>query len=132
MGASQGSSDPSRRLDDAEAALRHLCQTAGQAPVAAAGLGSGCETALALSRRHPEIVRLVLVAPPRLPAPPAGAAALVLLPEVAWPVRAAEAARAVEPGGGRVEVVAGADARFLVGLGSLGKAAVGWIEGGPR
>lgn len=132
VGASQGSPDPSRRLDDAEAARRHLSQTARQGRVALAGLGSGCETALALSRRRPEIVRLVLVAPARLPEPPARAAALVLLPEAGSPVSAGEAARAVEPGGGRVEVVAGADARFLAGLRFLGKAAVEWIEGGPR
>ncbi len=128
VGASQGSPDPSRRLDDAEAALRHLSETAGEARVAVAGLGSGCDTALALASRHPEIARLVLVAPRRLPAPPAGVAILALLPGIASPVPAAEAARAVEPGGGRVEVVVGADPLFRVGLSEVGKAAVRWIE----
>jgi uncharacterized protein len=131
VGASQGSLDPSRRLDDAEAARRHLSETAGQARVAVAGLGSGCDTALALASRRPEITRLVLVAPQRLPAPPPGAATLVLLPGLASPVSVAEAARAVEPGGGRVEVVVGADPLFRVGLPDVGKAAVRWIEA-PR
>ena len=40
-------------------------------------------------------------APPLLLCPPARAAALVRLPEIDPPLRAAEAARAVEPGGGR-------------------------------
>jgi len=128
-GASQGSPDPARRVDDAEAAYRHLVQTAGQAPAAVAGLESGCDTALALARRLPEIARLVLIAPPRLSAPPR-AAVLVLLPEIDPPLEPEEAARAVAPGGGRVQVVAGADPRFLSGLAALGKGAVRWIEGG--
>lgn len=129
VGASQGDPDPSRRLDDAEAALRHLRESAGEGPVAAAGVGPGCETALRLAARHPEIARLVLVAPPRLAAPLPAAPALVLLPETDPPLSSAEAARAIEPGGGRVEVVAGADPRFLAGLRALGKAALAWIEG---
>ncbi|HYQ80650.1 MAG TPA: alpha/beta hydrolase [Anaeromyxobacteraceae bacterium] len=130
LGASQGSFDPARQLDDAEAAFRHLCETAGEARLAVAGLGSGCETALLLSARHPEVARLVLVSPLHLPAPLAGAAALVLLPEIDPPLEPGEAAHAVEPGGGRVEVLARADPRLLAGLGALGQAAVAWIEGG--
>src|SRR5574342_456174 len=129
VGASQGAFEPSRVLDDAEAAWRHLRETAGQARVAVAGLGAGCETALQLSARHPEIARLVLVSPPRLSAPAAGAAALVLLTEVDPPIDPVAAAREVEPGGGRVEILAGADPRFLAGLGGRGRAAVAWIEG---
>jgi alpha/beta superfamily hydrolase len=127
VGASQGTFDPARLLDDAEAALRHLRETAGEHRVAVAGLGTGCETALGLAARHTEIARLVLVAPSRLAAAPR-AAALVLLPEIDPPLPPAEAARAVELGGGRVEILAGADPRLLAGLRALGRAAVGWIE----
>jgi alpha/beta superfamily hydrolase len=122
VGASQGEPAPERALDDAEAALAHLAETAG-ARVAIAGLAGGCETALALARVHPEIERVALVAPAgplSLPLP--SAAILVILPEE----RAAEAAGLTAPLGdrGRVELVAGADALFRAGLPQLGRVVV--------
>ena len=128
VGASQGAFDPARALDDAEAARIHLRETAGQDRVAVAGLGSGCHTALALARAHPEIGRVVLLAPLGPPAAPAGAAVLVVLPEIDPPLAPAEVARAIGPGGGAVEVIAGADRSFRAGLTAVGKAAVRWIE----
>jgi hypothetical protein len=50
-------------------------------------------------------------------------------PKVDPPIAPVAAAREVEPGGGRVEILAGAAPRFLAGLGALGRAAVAWIEG---
>jgi pimeloyl-ACP methyl ester carboxylesterase len=127
-GASQGEPDPARAVEDALAALRHLLETAPGA-VAVAGVGDGCETALALLGLRPEIARAVLVAPRRIP-PAAGAdaALLAILPELGGPP-VAEVADAVG-GAGRVEVIAGADARFLSGLPAVGKLAVEWIRAG--
>jgi alpha/beta superfamily hydrolase len=119
VGASTGTQDPSRALEDAEAALRHLVETA-PGRVAVAGIGDGCETAAALARTHPEIERVVLVAPPRAPAR-GGTGAHVL---------------AVVPGAGprpafgvevAVAVIDEADERFLVGLPRLGRLATDFL-----
>lgn len=129
VGASQGEPDPARALEDAEAALAHLAETAG-ARVALAGLAGGCETALALARVHPEIERVALVAPPgplSLPLPPA--AILVVLPEE----RAGEVAGLAAPLAprGRAEVVPGADALFRAGLPQLGRLVVAHLTARP-
>lgn len=127
-GASQGEPDPARAVEDALAALRHLLETAPGA-VAVAGVGDGCETALALLGLRPEIARAILVAPRRIPrAEGVGAALLAILPEQGGPP-VAEVADAVGASG-RVEVIAGADARFLSGLPAVGKLAVEWIRTG--
>ncbi len=125
VGASQGARDPSRDVDDGEAALRHLAETAGTR-IALAGLAGGCATALALARAHPEIERIALVAPsgPLAPPRPAGRV-LVLVPEDG--AAGAEAHREAVGAEGRVEVVAGADALFRAGLPALGRAVVAWI-----
>jgi alpha/beta superfamily hydrolase len=125
-GASQGEVDGSRALDDALAALGHLAETA-RGPIAAAGVGAGCDTALALARARPEIARVVLVAPARVPdATGLEAAPLAILPAEGGPP-AADVATALGAAG-RVERIAGADARFLSGLPAVGKLAVAWIE----
>lgn len=121
VGASQGEADPARRLDDAEAALRHLAETAGPR-VAIAGVGGGCLTALRLALAHPEIARVALVAPEAAPTPPLPVASLlVLLPED----------RASEAGAlgalGQVEVMAGTDRLLRAGLPALGRAVLAWI-----
>lgn len=127
-GASQGEVDPARALDDALAALQHLRETA-RGRIAVAAVGAGCETALAVARAHPEIARVVLVAPPAAPVSEGIAAAvLAILPETGAPP-VVEMASALGPAG-RVEVIAGADSRFLSGLPAVGKLAVEWIEGG--
>ncbi len=124
-GASQGAPDLGRTLEDAEAAFRHLAETAGRR-IAVAGLGRGCETAMALARTHPEVERVALIAPEgAFAAPLPDAHLLVLLPEE----RAGEAAALVRALGerGRAEVIAGADAGFRAGLPQLGRAVVAWI-----
>jgi alpha/beta superfamily hydrolase len=78
-GASQGTFDPVRTVDDALSALAHLRETAGPL-LAVAGLRGGCATAAEVARRA-GLRRAVLVAPDG-PAPlPAEVKALVLLPD---------------------------------------------------
>lgn len=127
-GASQGEPDVARALDDALAAYQHLLETA-RGPLAVAGVGAGAATALSVAGARPEISRVVLVAPAAIPA--CGgleAAVLALLPESGGPA-ASDVAAALGTSG-RVEIIAGADARFLAGLPAVGKLAVEWIEGG--
>jgi alpha/beta superfamily hydrolase len=130
VGGSQGAFDPSRAMEDAEAALRHLAETAGIPRVAVAAFGAGCETALALARARPEIARAVLVAPERLPSEAPRAAVLALLPERGSALRAASLESLLSRAGGRVEVVRGADPLFHAGLPLVGRRAVEWIEAG--
>jgi alpha/beta superfamily hydrolase len=127
-GASQGEIDPTRALEDALAALQHLMETA-RGRVAVAGVGAGGATALDLARARPEITRVVIVAPQTAPELDGIAAAvLAILPEEGAPP-ASEVAAALGTAG-RVEVIAGADARFLSGLPAVGKLTVEWIGGG--
>jgi alpha/beta superfamily hydrolase len=126
-GASQGEIDPTRALDDALAALQHLMETA-RGRIAVAGVRAGAATALALARARPEISRVVIVAPLAVPECDGIAAeVLAILPEEGAPPRD-EIASALGPAG-RVEVIAGADARFLSGLPAVGKLAEEWIVG---
>jgi alpha/beta superfamily hydrolase len=126
VGASQGEPDPDRFLDDAEAALRHLAETAG-ARVALAGLAGGCSTALALARAHPEIERVALVAPRDLRGAslPGTGRLLVVLPGD----RAAELPELATALGdrGTVELLPGADAQFRAGLPRLGRAVLSFL-----
>jgi hypothetical protein len=126
-GASQGAVDPGRSLDDAEAARRHLAGSASPR-IAVAGLRSGCATALALAASA-GLARVVIVAPEALPSVPPGTAALALVPELGPAVRPDALAAALAPGGGRVEVIPGADAAFRAGLPLVGRRALEWIEG---
>jgi pimeloyl-ACP methyl ester carboxylesterase len=128
MGASGGARDPARSAEDAEAALAHLAATV-PGPLAVAGLGSGCDTALALLRGHPEVRRGLLLAPVRLPeAAGVEAELLALLPGAGSPVALDEVRRALG-GRGRAEAIAGADPVFRAGLPALGKAAVAFLGG---
>lgn len=127
-GASHGEVDPARTLDDALAALQHLRETA-RGRIAVAAVGAGCETALAIARAQPGILRVVLVAPRAIPAVEGlECAVLAILPAEGSPP-AGEVAGAVGSSG-RVEVIPGADARFLCGLPEVGKLAVEWIGAG--
>ncbi|BDG01605.1 alpha/beta hydrolase [Anaeromyxobacter oryzae] len=130
VGASTGVPDPGRALDDADAALRHLAETAGPR-LAVAALGAAADTALALAAAHRDVVdRVVLVAPERPPpAIAAGLRVLAIVPEVGAAAGAAVLAAALGPGG-RVEVIEGADPLFRAGLPRLGRAAVEWISRG--
>jgi alpha/beta superfamily hydrolase len=127
VGASQGSPDPSRALDDARAALRHLAESA-RPPLALAGFGAGCETAAALAAEVEGCWALALVAPGRLPAHvPPGVRVLAVLPEqgAGADPRALEAALGPH---GRVVVIEGADALFRAGLPRVGRAVVEFLE----
>lgn len=127
-GASPGEADASRALEDAEAALAHLADSS-RATVAVAGVGEGCETALALARAHPEVERVALVAPARAPAPPwPRARILALVPEEGARPAAPEIEAALG-GAGTVEILTGADPIFRSGLPGLGRAAVAFLLG---
>jgi alpha/beta superfamily hydrolase len=129
IGASGGPRAPSRAAEDAEAALAHLAATV-PGPLAVAGLGSGCETALAILGAHREIGLGLLLAPARVPeAAGVEASLLALLPEEGSPVELGEVARALGRRG-RALAIPGADAVFRSGLPALGKAAVEFLEGG--
>jgi alpha/beta superfamily hydrolase len=128
FGASGGERDPARCADDAEAALAHLAATV-PGPLAVAGLGSGCDTAIAVLSRHPEIRRGLLLAPARAPeAAGLSAKLLALLPESGSPVAFAAVAAALA-GRGSARTVPGSNAAFLSGLPALGRAAVEFLEG---
>ena len=125
-GASPGVPDAARALEDAEAALAHLAESS-RAKVAVAGVGGGCDTALALARAHPEIERLALVAPARAPAPPwPRARILALVPEEGARPAASELEAALGAAGA-VEVLEGADPLFRSGLPRLGAAVVAFL-----
>jgi alpha/beta superfamily hydrolase len=128
VGASQGSPDPARTLDDALAAHAHLVETA-RAPVAVAGVGAGCATAVALARAR-GAAALALVAPEALP-DLAGVAApvLLLLPAEGGALEPGEAARRLG-GAATVEVVAGADAAFRAGLTRAARAVLAFVGRG--
>jgi uncharacterized protein len=126
VGASQGERDAACAVDDARAALAHLVDTAGL-PAAVAGVGAGCDTALALAGREP-VSAVVLVAPERAPAaaPPPRVAVLALLSERGASVDAAALAAALGPAG-RVEIVPDSDALFRAGLAEVGARAVAFV-----
>jgi alpha/beta superfamily hydrolase len=129
VGASSGSPDAARAVEDATAALRHLEETAGPAlAVAACGAAWSVAYALARAGAQPAVSCLVLVAPDRPPGdPPEGARVLVVLPERGPGPRRDDVEAALGPAG-RVRVVADADAQFSSGLPEVGRWAVGWLE----
>ncbi|HET8725146.1 MAG TPA: alpha/beta hydrolase [Anaeromyxobacteraceae bacterium] len=125
-GASQGAFDPSTLVVDALAALLHLRETAG--PVAAVvGLGTGCGAAVEAAARG-GVRRVVLAAPATLPVVPAGVDVLALLPELGSPLGVDAVAMALSGGGGRVEVVEGADPAFRAGMSRAAARAVAWVS----
>jgi hypothetical protein len=128
-GASQGAFDPLRLGEDALAALAHLRETAGPL-VAVVGLSTGCATAIEVAERG-GLRKLVLADPDAVPVVPPGVRVLVLLPEAGARVAPGAAAAAVAAGEGRVEVVAGADAGFQVGIARAAALAVGWVSTAP-
>jgi alpha-beta hydrolase superfamily lysophospholipase len=126
VGASEGEPDPARAPEDAEAAYRHLAETAGPR-IAVAAVGGGLVAALALARAHAGVQRVVLVAPDRLPILEGVAArVLALVPETGASIDAAALGEALGPEG-RVEVIQGADPIFRAGLAEVGRRAVAWI-----
>ena len=96
-------------------------------PLAVAGLGSGCTTVLGILLQRPALVAAILIAPAALPAAVPGARTLAILPERGGRIDPAALAGALGPGG-RVEVVAGADAVFRSGLTAAGRLALAFLR----
>ena len=132
VGASQGTrGDGTSRLEDTAGALRLVRENTGQVDVAVAAVGGSAETALSLVREHGGVVALVLVSPPAAAlGAPAGIPLLCVVGEEE-PGRAGLVAAAGEAGG-RVEVIAGADARFQRNLPEVGRVALRWLEGAGK
>jgi pimeloyl-ACP methyl ester carboxylesterase len=128
VGGSQGTPEPGRAVEDALAAFDHLAAGA-PGPIALVGVGGGCQTAAGVARAR-SAAALALVAPAGWP----GLEELLLpillvLPERGAPVEARQAAARL-PAGGRVQVVAGADATFRAGLPQAAQAVMAWLA--PR
>jgi uncharacterized protein len=132
VGASQGNrGDAASRVEDGAGALRLLRENTGAVDVAVSAVGDSAEAALALARRHPGVVALVLVSPPPgVLGEPVGCPLLCILGEDE-PGQAGLVASATEAGG-RVELVAGADARFQRNLPEVGRLALRWLEGAGK
>lgn len=132
VGASQGSrGDAGSRVEDAAGALRLLRENTGAVDVAVAAVGGSAEAALALARQYPGIVALVLISPPAGVLGALAGCPLLCIVGEDEPGRAGLVASAAE-GGGRVEVVVGADARFQRNLPEVGRLALRWLEGAGK
>src|SRR5262249_56386504 len=105
-------------------------EAAGEVEVAVASVGPSAETALRLVGEHPGVVALVLVSPPA--GLPAGAGVpLLCIAGEDEPGQAGLAAWVAEAGG-RLDVVAGADARFQRNLPQVGRLALRWLGGAVK
>lgn len=132
VGASQGArGDAASRLEDAAGALRLLRENAAAVEVAVAAVGESALTALGLACAHPGIVAVALVSPPPGALAARPAVPLVCIVGEDEPGRAGLVA-SVGEGGGRVEVVPGADARFQRNLPEVGRLALRWLEGAGK
>ena len=132
VGASQGPrGDAESRLEDAAAALRLLRENTARVEVAVAAVGASADTAVRLASEHPGIVAVVLVSPPATAMPRRLGVPLLCIVGEDEPGRAGLLAAASEAGG-RVDVVAGADARFQRHLSEVGRVALRWIEGASK
>jgi hypothetical protein len=131
VGASQGERDPSKALEDARAAHRHLAECDGPRIAVAAYL-DGARTALALAaeQRHPPKVVLISPPPPGSLPPIAGLEVLVMLPEGAAPERVEPWRALAESGAVELRQIGGPDDRYLRGLVQIGHAAIEWLGGG--
>lgn len=134
LGASTGAADAARTLDDALAAFRHLAETVEPAgpprAVAVAGVASGCRTAQGLARACP-VAGAALIAPLAWPTVEElerfEGPLLVVLPERGAPRSVVAGAARLGSGRARVEVIPGADPRFLAGLPLVGRAVASWL-----
>jgi len=94
--------------------------------VAVASVGASAETAVRLVGEHPGIVAAVLVSPPGPVLDQAAGVPLLVILGDEEPDRAGRVA-ATQELGGRVELVAGADARFQRSLPEVGRLAMRWL-----
>jgi len=127
VGASRGTrGDDASRLADSAAALRVLRENTTLLEVAVASVGASAETALRLVGEHPGVVAVVLVSPPAGLLGAASGVPLLCIVGEDEPGRVGLAAAVAEVGG-RLEVVAGADARFQRNLPQVGRSALRWL-----
>lgn len=130
FGASQGAPDPAKVLADAVAAQLHLEACVEAQRVDVAGYLSGAHTAIGVARQSPHIKHVVLIAPPTLLDLTGVQDRRVLVVLAGSQSEEREAwkrhLRGVEA---RVELVEGADQRFLRGLPILGEKVVSWLGG---
>lgn len=132
FGASQGQPDPLRAADDARAALAHLeaCLETPRADVA--GYRTGSLTALAVARSVRRVRSVVLIAPHEVMelAGLEHTRVLVVLPgEGPDEEREAWRSRLEAHPDAALEVIDGADHRFVRGLSVVGERVIAWLEG---
>jgi alpha/beta superfamily hydrolase len=131
VGASPGRpGDGDSQLQDIEAALRALAETAGRVACAVVGLGGSAMSLLSLAETHPSLAGVALVSPEELPVEALARARcpLLVLMGDAEPGRRVDLAAAVAEAGGRFVVVPGADARFQRNLSEVGRSLARWLE----
>ncbi|MCK8503790.1 serine aminopeptidase domain-containing protein [Myxococcus fulvus] len=132
VGASQGKRGKDLALlEDAEAAMRVLLETAGTSAVAVASLHGGAQVALALQARFPAVGGLCLVAPADVdPAVLGRVTCPLLVVQGEGDARMARAAvsAAVARAGGDFEVIDDAGATFQRNLPQVGHALSTWLQ----
>ncbi|MBI2376517.1 MAG: alpha/beta hydrolase [Deltaproteobacteria bacterium] len=132
MGASLGEVDPSKALEDAEAAFRHLEASVGS-DLSVAGYLTGVRTAVSLTRRVGRVRHLVLVAPTEaIELGGIEAEVFVVLPEASDRAVRDSFVRSFEKRPDAIELVGEADERFHRGLDDLSRRVSEWLSGGVR
>lgn len=127
VGASQGErSSGGALVEDARAALGLLRENVGgQAPIALAALGGSAPVALKLARAEKSVAGLALVNPERLALDSLRrmrCAVLAVVAEDDSSLAPAALSSALAATGGGLEIIPGADRRFLRGLTQVGSA----------
>lgn len=134
VGGSQGQRSGGKSLlDDAMAALELAKDNIEGGPVGVVALGASARVALALEEKVGGLAFVALVSPADITVAELVSAApklLVVFPEGSRPADLAAWSAAVEPQGGHIEVIPGADAAFLKHLPEVGKAVVRRMEQG--
>lgn len=132
VGGSQGERAGGKALlEDAAAALEVARDNVGGEAVGVVALGASARVALALEEKVGGLAFVALVSPVDVNVEElvsAAAKLLVVFPEGARPDDLAAWSAAVEPQGGHIEVIPGADAAFLKHLPEVGKAVVRRME----
>ena len=132
VGASQGTKGKDLALlEDAEAALRRLMETAGTTAAAVAALHGGAQVALALQAKYPSVGGLCLVAPADI-APEVLSRVtcplLVVQGEEDGRLPRAKVSAAVVQAGGDLEVIDDAGPTFQRNLPQVGRAVAAWLR----
>jgi len=130
VGASAGQPGGQQaQAQDIEAAMRVLEENTRTAALALASLGGSAATVLGLGGMHPGLAGLALVSPQGVEVEELARVRHPLLVVVGEeePLPRAALAAAVAEAGGRLVVVAGADARFLRNLPQVGRALAQWL-----